>query len=81
MKRILGLMVVAAGLFCVTGCGPKESPEEIQKTNAEIEQQQTEYYKSHPNADEPPKPTGSADMMNTSGQSGGPASGGPAPGN
>lgn len=74
MKRTLALAMLAAMMLLGSGCGPKESKEEVAATDAAIDKQQEEYYKSNPDADKPAKPDGAAgDAMVTSGSSGGPA--------
>lgn len=73
MKRTLALAMLAAMMLLGSGCGPKESKEEVAATDAAIDKQQEEYYKSNPDADKPAKPEGAGDAMVTSGGSGGPA--------
>lgn len=63
MKLVLGILMLTALLLLGAGCGPKETREEVAATDAAIDKQQEEYYKSHPNATEPAK---SDDALTTS---------------
>ena len=67
MRRTLALAMLAAMMLLGSGCGPKETKEEVAATAAEIDKQQEEYYKRNPDAVKPAKPDGA------SGSSGGPA--------
>lgn len=67
--------MLAAMMLLGSGCGPKETKEEVAATDAAINQQQEEYRKNNPDADKPAKPNNASvsDAASTSGSSGGPA--------
>lgn len=55
MRRVLGVLFLAAMLCLTVGCGPKESKQEKASQEAELQKQQDEQYKANQNP-EPAKP-------------------------